>query len=72
MVTAAHLSVASAPHSSDEVTGKEKQSLLFALGAMPLRICAFAVSCYRKRDFFLSERKISFRKYQMKVLILYL
>lgn len=48
MVTAAfaHLSLASASHSYDEDTGKEKQCLLFALGAMPLCIYAFTVPGY--------------------------
>lgn len=48
MVTAAfaHLSLASASQSYDEDTGKEKQSLLFALGATPLCIYALAVSRY--------------------------
>ena len=45
----AHLNPAPAPHSSDEDAGKEKQSLLFALGAAPQCMCAFAVPrCTRR------------------------
>lgn len=61
MVTAsfAHLSLASASHSYDEDTEKEKLSLLFALGAMPLCISAFTVSHYRRGFFFFNQMERS-------------